>query len=71
MSEALKIQIDHLAESIRELKSEVKSLNQEVNRLNLLVYEARVGRKWLFGLLSSAVLLGTFIDTILRWFKLY
>lgn len=69
--ETLRVTVEHLAESVKELKQEVKNLQKEVSSLNLIVYEAKVGRRWLIGFLSSAVVLGTLVDTILRWFKIY
>jgi len=70
-TEALRVEVEHLKETVKELKTEVKQFREDVADLKTIVYEARVGRKWLIGFLSSAVLLGTLIDTILRWFKIY
>jgi prefoldin subunit 5 len=69
--QALKVEIDHLKESIRELKVDIKEYRKELQDLNDFVHEARLGRKWMLGILSASVMLGAFIDNILKWFKLY
>ena len=77
-SEALSVEIRHISQDIEELRASIKELRQEIkevrnelSQVNLFVNESKLGRKWLFAMLSASAVLGGLIDLIMRALKLY
>ena len=69
--EVTKVEIEYLKKQNDVLERKIEKLTEAVDALTEQLIELRLGRKWLWGLLSAAALVGALADTIARFLKVY
>lgn len=68
--ELTRLEIDYLKKSQEELKANIKELTEQVSHMNEQLLEVRLGRKWLWGLLTASALVGATINHFISFIKL-
>lgn len=66
-----KVEIEYLKKEIEELRLDVRALTKQISSQNDKLLELQLGRRWLWGLLSAAAIMGALIDTLMKFFKVY